>query len=137
MKIKSMAFILMLLTVSLYTISCTKEERLYASNGIYDISDIDKDVVYSLRGEWGYAEKEFISAVMPISAYMHFQPIEFGWTTYTPAQPVHGYASYAIKIRGFEPEKVYAIHFTRTSSAFAVYLNGTLFYTSGVPGRNL
>ena len=104
MKIKSMAFILMLLTVSLYTISCTKEERLYASNGIYDISDIDKDVVYSLRGEWGYAEKEFISAVMPISAYMHFQPIEFGWTTYTPAQPVHGYASYAIKIRGFEPE---------------------------------
>ena len=68
MKIKSMAFILMLLTVSLYTISCTKEERLYASNGIYDISDIDKDVVYSLRGEWGYAEKEFISAVMPIRA---------------------------------------------------------------------
>ena len=136
MKIKSVAFILMLLTVSLYTISCTKEDRLYASNGVYDISDIDNDTVYSLRGQWGYAEKEFVSAVIPISAYMHFQPIESGWTTYTPAQPVQGYASYAIKIRGFEPEKVYAIHFTRTSSAFAVYLNGTLFYTSGVPGKS-
>jgi len=135
-KIKSIAFILILLTVSLYTISCTKEDRLYASNGIYDISDMDKDTVYSLKGSWAYAEKEFVSSVMPLEAYMHFQPIEFGWTTYTPAQPVQGYASYAVRIRGFEPQKIYAIHFTRTSSAFTVYLNGNLFYTSGIPGKN-
>ena len=135
-KIKNIVFILMLLTVSLYTISCTKEDRLYASNGLYDISDLDKDTVYSLKGSWAYAEKEFVSAVMPLETYTHFQPIEFGWTTYTPPQPVQGYASYAVRIRGFEPEKVYAIHFTCTSSAFTVYLNGSLFYTSGVPGKS-
>jgi len=135
-KIKNIVFILMLLTVSLYTISCTKEDRLYASNGLYDISDIDKDTVYSLKGSWAYAEKEFVSAVMPLEMYTHFQPIEFSWTTYTPPQPVQGYASYAVRIRGFEPEKVYAIHFTCTSSAFTVYLNGSLFYTSGVPGKS-
>ena len=104
-----MAFILMLFTIILCTISCTKEDRLYASDGIYDISDIDKDTVYSLKGSWAYAEKEFVSAVMPIETYMHFQPIESGWTTYTPAQSVHGYASYAVRIRGFEPQKIYAI----------------------------
>ena len=126
----------MLFTVTLYTISCTKEDRLYASNGVYDISDIDKGTVYSLKGSWAYAEKEFVSAVMPLEMYTDFQPIEFGWTTYTHPQPVQGYASYAIRIRGFESEKVYAIHFTRTSSAFTVYLNGSLFYTSGVPGKS-
>ena len=136
MKIKSIAFILMLLTVSLYTISCTKEERLYASNGFYDISDIDNDTVYSLRGPWGYMEKEFVSSIIPLDAYTHFEPIESGWGSYTVPQPVQGYASYAMKIRGFEPEKVYAIHFTRTSSAFTVYLNGNLFYTSGTPGKS-
>ena len=136
MKIKSIAFILMLLTVSLYTISCTKEDRLYASNGLYDISDIDNDTVYSLRGPWGYTEKEFVSSIVPLDAYTHFEPIESGWGSYTVPQPVQGYASYAMKIRGFEPEKVYAIHFTRTSSAFTVYLNGNLFYTSGTPGKN-
>ena len=116
--------------------SCTKVEQLYVSNGIYDISDIDKDIVYSLKGSWAYAEKEFVSPIMPLEIYTHFQPIEFGWTTYTPPQPVQGYASYAVRIRGFEPQKVYAIHFTRTSSAFTVYLNGNLFYTSGTPGKN-
>lgn len=126
----------MLFTVTLYTISCTKEDRLYASNGVYDISDIDKGTVYSLKGSWAYAEKEFVSAVMPLEMYTDFQPIEFGWTTYTHPQPVQGYASYAIRIRGFESEKVYAIHFTRTSSAFTVYLNSSLFYTSGVPGKS-
>jgi len=134
-KIKSITFILILLALSLYTMSCTKEERLYASHGIYDISNIDNDTVYTLKGSWGYAEKEFVSAVMPLDAYMHFQPLESAWTSYTPPQPVQGYASYAIKIRGFEPEKVYAIHFTRTSSAFTVFLNGELFYASGVPGK--
>ena len=134
MKTKSIAIISILLVMSLYTISCTKEERLYTSNGIYDISDIDKDTVYTLNGSWGYAEKEFVPAIMPLDAYTRFEPIEQGWVSYTPPQPVQGYASYAIKIRGFEPEKVYAIHFTRTSSAFAVYLNGSLFYASGVPG---
>ena len=137
MKIKNRVFILILFALCLYTMSCTKVEQLYASNGVYDISDIDKDTVYSLKGAWGYAEKEFVSVVMPLEVYQHFQPIEFGWTTYTPPQPVQGYASYAVRIRGFEPEKVYAIHFTRTSSAFTVYLNGSLFYTSGVPGKNL
>ncbi|WP_315450675.1 adenylate/guanylate cyclase domain-containing protein, partial [uncultured Treponema sp.] len=122
--------------LSLYTMSCTKVEQLYVSNGIYDISDIDKDIVYSLKGSWAYAEKEFVSPIMPLEIYTHFQPIEFGWTTYTPPQPVQGYASYAVRIRGFEPQKVYAIHFTRTSSAFTVYLNGNLFYTSGTPGKN-
>ena len=136
MKIKSIVFILILLVLSFYTMSCTKVERLYASNGIYDVSNIDKDMVYSLKGSWGYAEKEFVSADMPLETYTHFQPIEFGWTTYTPPQPVQGYASYAIKIRGFEAQKVYAIHFTRTSSAFTMYLNGNLFYTSGVPGKS-
>ena len=126
----------MLFTVTLYTISCTKEDSLSASNGVYDISDIDKGTVYSLKGSWAYAEKEFVSAVMPLEMYTDFQPIEFGWTTYTHPQPVQGYASYAIRIRGFESEKVYAIHFTRTSSAFTVYLNGSLFYTSGVPGKS-
>ena len=116
--------------------SCTKVEQLYVSNGIYDISDIDKDIVYSLKGSWAYAEKEFVSPIMPLEIYTHFQPIEFGWTTYTPPQPVQGYASYAVRIRGFEPQKVYALHFTRTSSAFTVYLNGNLFYTSGTPGKN-
>ena len=116
--------------------SCTKVEQLYVSNGIYDISDIDKDIVYSLKGSWAYAEKEFVSPIMPLEIYTHFQPIEFGWTTYTPPQPVQGYDSYAVRIRGFEPQKVYAIHFTRTSSAFTVYLNGNLFYTSGTPGKN-
>ena len=67
----------MLFALCLYTMSCTKVERLYASNGIYDISDIDKDTVYSLKGSWGYAEREFVSAVMPLEVYMHFQPIEF------------------------------------------------------------
>lgn len=136
MKIKGIASIIILFTLSLYTMSCTKVEQLYVSNGIYDISDIDKDIVYSLKGSWAYAEKEFVSPIMPLEIYTHFQPIEFGWTTYTPPQPVQGYASYAVRIRGFEPQKVYAIHFTRTSSAFTVYLNGNLFYTSGTPGKN-
>ena len=136
MKIKTIVFIFILLALSLYTMSCTKVERLYASNGTYDISDIDKETVYSLKGSWAYAEKEFVSAYTPIETYTHFQPIDSGWTTYTPPQPVQGYASYAIRIRGFEPEKVYAIHFTRTSSAFTVYLNGSLFYTSGRPGKS-
>jgi len=135
-KIKTIVFIFILLALSLYTMSCTKVERLYASNGTYDISDIDKETVYSLKGSWAYAEKEFVSAYTPIETYTHFQPIDSGWTTYTPPQPVQGYASYAIRIRGFEPEKVYAIHFTRTSSAFTVYLNGSLFYTSGRPGKS-
>lgn len=135
-KLKNIVFIIVLLVLSLYTMSCTKVDQLYASNGIYDISDIDKNTVYSLKGSWGYAEKEFVSAVMPLEMYTHFQPIEFGWTTYTPPQPVQGYASYAVRIRGFEPQKVYAIHFTRTSSAFTVYLNGKLFYKSGIPGKN-
>lgn len=136
MKIKGIASIIILFALSLYTMSCTKVEQLYVSNGIYDISDIDKDIVYSLKGSWAYAEKEFVSPIMPLEIYTHFQPIEFGWTTYTPPQPVQGYASYAVRIRGFEPQKVYAIHFTRTSSAFTVYLNGNLFYTSGTPGKN-
>lgn len=136
MKIKGIASIIILFALSLYTMSCTKVEQLYVLNGIYDISDIDKDIVYSLKGSWAYAEKEFVSPIMPLEIYTHFQPIEFGWTTYTPPQPVQGYASYAVRIRGFEPQKVYAIHFTRTSSAFAVYLNGNLFYTSGTPGKN-
>ena len=136
MKIKGIASIIILFALSLYTMSCTKVEQLYVLNGIYDISDIDKDIVYSLKGSWAYAEKEFVSPIMPLEIYTHFQPIEFGWTTYTPPQPVQGYASYAVRIRGFEPQKVYAIHFTRTSSAFTVYLNGNLFYTSGTPGKN-
>ena len=136
MKIKSIVFILIVLALSLYTISCTKVDQLYASNGIYDISDIDKDTVYSLKGSWAYAEKEFVSTAMPLEAYTHFEPIEFNWTTYTPPQPIQGYASYAIKISGFEAQKVYAIHFTRTSSAVRVYLNGNLFYTSGIPGKS-
>lgn len=136
MKIKSMAFVLVLLALSLYTISCTKEEHLYASNGTYDISDINIDTVYSLKGAWGYAEKEFVSPSLPLEKYTRFESIEEGWTTYTSPQPVQGYASYAIKIRGFEPEKVYALHFTRTSSAFTVFINGKQFYTSGTPGRN-
>lgn len=136
MKIKGIASIIILFALSLYTMSCTEVEQLYVSNGIYDISDIDKDIVYSLKGSWAYAEKEFVSPIMPLEIYTHFQPIEFGWTTYTPPQPVQGYASYAVRIRGFEPQKVYAIHFTRTSSAFTVYLNGNLFYTSGTPGKN-
>jgi len=133
---KSMAFVLLLFTLSLYTVSCTKEERLYTSNGTYDISDIKKDTAYALKGAWGYAEKEFVSAVLPPEAYTRFEAIETGWTMYTPPQPVQGYASYAIKLRGFEPEKVYAIHFSRVSSAFTVFINGKQFYTSGTPGRN-
>ena len=134
MKTKSMAVISILLVMSLYTVSCTKVDRLYASNGTYDISDIDKDTVYTLNGSWGYAEKEFVSAIIPLDTYTRFESIEQGWGSYTPPQQVQGYASYAIKIRGFEPEKVYAIHFTRTSSAFTAFLNGKVFYTSGVPG---
>ena len=136
MNIKSMAFILVLLALSFYTISCTKVERLYASNGTYDISNIDKDTIYALKGAWGYAEKEFVSAIMPPESYKRFESIEAGWTMHTSPQPAQGYASYAMKIRGFEPEKVYAIHFTRTSSAFTVFINGKQFYTSGTPGRN-
>ena len=90
MKTKSIAIISILLVMSLYTISCTKEERLYTSNGIYDISDIDKDTVYTLNGSWGYAEKEFVPAIMPLDAYTRFEPIEQGWVSYTPPQPVQG-----------------------------------------------
>ena len=47
MKIKGIASIIILFALSLYTMSCTKVKQLYVSNGIYDISDIDKDIVYS------------------------------------------------------------------------------------------
>jgi len=132
----SVFFFFLLLAVSLYTVSCTRVEQLYAVDGVYDISELDKDAVYSLKGAWGYAEKEFVSAQLPPDAYTRFEPIETGWVDYTPPQPVYGYASYAVTIRGFEPEKIYAIHFARTSSAFTVFLNGELFYTSGSPGKS-
>lgn len=136
MKRKSTAFLLILLAVSLYTTSCTEVEKLYASDGVYDISNIDKDTVYSLNGAWKYAEKTFVPALAPLEAYTRSEPIEVGWRDYTSPQPVEGYASYAVKICGFNPEKVYAIHFTRTSSAFAVFLNGEPLYASGTPGKS-
>lgn len=136
MKIKSAAFFSIAFAVSFSAASCIKEDILYTSNGVYDISDMDKDRVYSLRGAWGYAEKEFVSALLPLESYARFEPIELGWVHYTPPQPIQGYASYAIKIRGFEPEKVYAIHFTRNSSACTAFLNGKQFYASGIPGEH-
>ena len=134
MKIKSIVFFFVLFTVSMYTISCTKVEPLYASDGVYDISDIDKDSVYSLNGAWGYAEKEFVPASLPVDSYTRFESISSGWVNYTHPQSIQGYASYAMKITGLKSEKVYAVHFTRVSSAFTAFLNGKPFYSSGVPG---
>ena len=133
---KNKAFFLILLAVSLCTASCTEVDKLYASAGVYDVSSINKDTVYALKGAWGYAEKEFISPDLPIESYMRSEPIELGWNVYASPQTVHGYASYAVKISGFEPEKIYAIHFSRISSAFTVFLNGKPFYSSGIPGEN-
>lgn len=135
-KTKNVVFFLFLCTLSFYTLSCTKVERLFTSDGVYDISNMDKDTVYSLNGNWGYEAKEFMSALLPLEAYIRFEPIASSWTSYKPPQSVQGYASYAVKIKGFEPEKVYGIHFTRTSSAFTVFVNGQLFYASGTPGQS-
>ena len=134
---KRIVFFFVLLAASICAISCTKVEPLYAANGVYDISDIDKDSVYSLNGEWRYAEKEFISPSLPIDAYTRFETISSGWGTYTPPQQTKGYASYAVKITGLEAEKIYAMHFARVSSAFTVFLNGKPFYTSGIPGTSV
>lgn len=75
MKTKNSAFFLFLFAITFYTLSCTKTEQLYAVDGVYDISHIDKNTVYSLNGMWGYEEKEFMSPLLPIEAYIRFEPI--------------------------------------------------------------
>lgn len=123
---------LFILTLS----SCTDVDKLYTVQpGVYDISNIDTDKVYSMKGRWAYAEKELMPPNLPIELYTRFEAIDAAWTTYEQAQSVYGYASYAIRITGFSPEKVYAMYFPRTSSACAAFLNGKQFYASGTPGK--
>ncbi|MEL3906136.1 MAG: adenylate/guanylate cyclase domain-containing protein [Treponema sp.] len=135
-KNKIVSFIVLIL--SFYLSSCTKLDVLQSSsNGLYDVSNMDRDTVYSLKGLWGYAEQTFIAPDIPIERYPRFESIGDSWTHYSNPQPAHSYASYAVKIRGLNPEKVYAIHFPRTSSAITAFLNGERFYTSGIPGNNI
>ncbi|MGP1576795.1 MAG: adenylate/guanylate cyclase domain-containing protein [Treponema sp.] len=123
--------------ISLCLISCTETLPLQNNGeGHYDISEIDRDIVYSLGDTWAYAQGEFISPALPIELYDRFERITQSWTQYTLPQPKYGYATYAIRVRGFDPEKVYALYFTRTSSAFTAFVNRRPFYSCGVPGRN-
>ena len=124
--------------VSLFLISCTETLPLH-NNGEahYDISEIDRETVYTLKDEWAYAQEEFISPLLPIELYDRFERITQSWTNYTVSQQKYSYATYAVRIRGFDPEKVYALYFTRTSSAFTAFINGRPFYNSGIPGKNL
>lgn len=124
--------------ISICISSCTKTGLLITdSAGNYDISAIEQDIVYSLKGTWGYAEQEFISPYCSIDCYHRFESITDSWTLYSPKQNVYGYASYAVKIRGFHTEKVYAIHFPSASSAITAFFNGKKFYESGIPGHSI
>lgn len=137
---KSILFCIILAVLCTLTLfSCKLPEQyrtdVLVQKGMYSVADLQDSEIVDLKGEWIFVPNRFIDPQKDIFRYNRFEEIHNRWTTYTDPMPVKSYASYAIKITGFNPTAMYALKLTDCSSACTVYLDGEAFFGWGIPAE--
>ncbi|MGI5173594.1 adenylate/guanylate cyclase domain-containing protein [Treponema sp. OMZ 840] len=120
--------------------SCKKEKATEKNTrihkGVYNIENLQKSEIVNLEGEWIFIPNEFSNPAQDFSQYTRFESINKRWNTYSQPLPAFAYATYAVKIKGFASDSLYALKLAGPSSACAAYLDGECFFTSGKIGTN-
>lgn len=124
--------------IALFSItSCSaylkKEEPVI--RGVYDATLLEEGDIVELEGEWIFVASHFVCPSEDFSHFKRYEQINRGWNTYREAEADLGYGTYALKITGLLPNKVYAIKTSECLSAFTAFLNGKEFFHLGRVGK--
>jgi len=105
-------------------------------NGQIDLQGQRESV--ALSGLWAFWPDEFIDAGISPSQFSRFERFPSSWSSYRgEALPSSGFASYAVTVKGLNPNTTYALRFPAYSSAARYFINGTEIYSQGVPASDL
>lgn len=135
---KRYRFLLIFLTLSFLIFSCKEQdERKYSVvKGVYDAVRLEDDEIVDLEGEWIFVPSHFVSPTEDFSKFKRYELINLGWDKYTVPEESLGYATYAVRIEGLSPDKIYGIKTCECLSAFTAYVNGEEFFRFGQAGRS-
>ena len=118
-------------------LSCTKKKDNEYSvvKGVYDASNLGREEVVTLEGEWIFVPSQFVTPYEDFSKFKRYENINIGWHTYEDGEDARGYATYAIRLKNLAPDEIYAIKTSDCSSAFTAYLNGEEIFRLGKVGK--
>lgn len=105
-------------------------------NGIFNIENLGASEVIDLKGDWVFVPNQFVPPDEDFSQYERFEHIHISWYQYTRPEPVYSYATYAVRIKNFASEGVYAVKTGSVASAFTAYFNGKEIFRSGQVGTS-
>ncbi len=126
---------LFLILLNQTSCSVAKYEKDAVSKGMYDATLLEEGDSVVLEGEWIFVPSHFVNPTEDFSRFKRYEKINASWDTYKEKEENLGYATYALKITGLNPEKVYALKTAECLSACTAFLNGEDFFHLGHIGK--
>lgn len=112
------------------------ETRFGILNGQIDLQGRSDSV--ALSGNWAFWPGQFIDTGISSGLFSLFEFFPSTWSSYrNESLPVHGFASYAVTVKGLDPNITYALRFPAYSSAARYFIDGKEFYSQGSPSLSL
>ncbi|MGP1438400.1 MAG: 7TM diverse intracellular signaling domain-containing protein, partial [Treponema sp.] len=126
-----------MILLALLFFSCAERKEIEYSvvNGVYDASNLSKDEIVVLEGDWIFVPSHFLTPYEDFSRFKRYEHINTGWHMYEDGEDVRGYATYAVRLKNLAPNEIYAIKTSGCSSAFKAYLNGEEIFYLGKVGK--
>ena len=141
-------FYFIILTISLLLFSCSKSEKeiRLAKKGVIDFSewDFNEDGISNLNGEWEFyweqllCPSDFISEEQPaISSYVQVPNLWKKYKIKGKERGSKGYATYKIRILIPEKNCVYSLKFKRVETAYKLWANDEFIAEIGKVGTSI
>jgi len=120
--------------------ACAKKDDTETHTGILN-GQIDlqgRSDSVALSGLWAFWPGEFIAAGASPSLCTRFEMFPASWSSYRGNPlPAAGFASYAVTIKGLNPNSAYALRFPAYNSAVRYFIDGREIHSQGIPATNL
>jgi len=88
----------------------------------------------ALSGQWAFWPGKFIDPVVCSTPFYRYESFPTSWSSYkNELLPVHGFASYAVTVKGLNPNILYGLRFPAYSSAVRYFVDGREVYSQGSP----
>ena len=142
---KKTIYFFIILTISLLLFSCSKTEKEIpkAESGIIDFSNwnFEEDGIATLNGEWEFYWEELLSPfnfqaeVMPSKT--DYLTIPKLWNKYeidNKKVGSNGYATFKLRIKLPQKDTLYTLKFNRIETAYKLWIDNTLITEVGKVG---
>jgi len=137
-QLKSTYKYLLILIISILSFDNIVSQNI-VKNAVINISqsNIEKENIY-LNGDWEFYDNELLTPQAFIENKTKkptFLNVPGLWNKNLD-RGAKGYGTYRLKIKSLQKGELYAINIIRIQSSYKLWINGVLFHTNGIVGKN-